>query len=151
MLPPTTPSQPPLSGFSSFDTSNAYVDSYGGFYTWYTATAGTGTQSMFSGNTSVSICPKGWRLPTGGSSGEFQTLYSNYNSSSVIRSNPVNLTLSGHVHHSLHFFQGSSGYYWSSTVDSARYTYNLYLNASNVRPADSNGKDSGFHVRCIAH
>lgn len=48
-------------------------------------------------NAAASICPKGWRLPTGGSSGEFQTLYNNYNSYSALISNPVNLTPSGYV------------------------------------------------------
>ena len=140
-----------LSNFSSYDTSNAYMDNNdGGFYTWYTATAGTGTYSMSSGNTSVSICPKGWRLPTGGSGGEFQTLYNNYNPSSALRSHPVNLTLSGNVNSSSRNNQGSYGYYWSSTVYSSDYAYGLYLDSSTVFPADYHVKYSGFSVRCIA-
>ena len=139
-----------ISGFSSYDTSNAYVDSDGGFYNWYTATAGTGTQSMSSGNTTVSICPKGWRLPTGGNGGEFKALYNNYNSSSVLRSNPVNLTLFGYVYGSSRYVQGSSGHYWSSTVHSDYVAYFLYLNTSNVDPVNSDGKRNGFSVRCIA-
>ena len=138
-----------LSGFNAYDTSNAYVDSDGGFYNWYTATAGTGTQSMFSGNTTVSICPKGWRLPTSGSSGEFRTLYNNYNSSSALRSNPVNFTLSGAVHSNSRRDQGY-GYYWSSTVNSSSSAYYLNLNISNAIPADYSSKFYGFSVRCIA-
>ena len=139
-----------LSGFSAYDTSNAYVDNDGGFYTWYTATAGTGTYSMSSGNTSVSICPKGWRLPTSGDDGEFQALYNNYNSSSILMFNPINLTLSGYVRSSSRGDQGSDGYYWSSTVYSDNLAYNLHLNASNVYPASLNYKILGFYVRCIA-
>ena len=139
-----------LSGFISHDTSNAYVDSDGGFYTWYTATAGTGTQAMSSGNTSVSICPKGWRLPTGGNNGEFKTLYDNYNSSLALRSNPVNITLSGNVRSSSRYDQGSNGNYWSSTVESINYAYYLRLNISYVAPTDDNGKGYGYSVRCIA-
>ena len=138
-----------ISGFSSYDTSNAYVDSYGGLYTWYTATAGTGTQAMSSGNTSASICPKGWRLPTSGNSGEFQTLYNNYNSSSALRSNPVNLALSGLVYSSSRG-QGSYGRYWSSTVRSNYEAYHLSLNLSDVTPTDFSEKYDGFSVRCIA-
>ena len=143
---------PSLSGFSSYDTSNAYVDSDGGFYTWYTATAGTGTRSLSANgqNTTASICPKGWRLPTSGSSGEFQALYDNYNSSLALRSNPVNLTLFGHVNSSSRYGQGATGPHWSSTVRSGDNAYNLHLNVSNVYPADSNGKYNGFPVRCIA-
>ena len=141
-----------LSGFSSYDTSNAYVDSDGGFYTWYTATAGTGTQSMSTQgqNTTVSICPKGWRLPTGGNSGEFQALYNNYNSSSALRSNLVNLVLSGGVNSSSRYVQGSVGGYWSSTVYSSNYAYFLYLDSYHVYPADHLLKYYGFSVRCIA-
>ncbi len=47
----------------------------GAYYTWYTATAGTGTKDVISGQAPGSICPKGWRLPTGGPDGEFQVLY----------------------------------------------------------------------------
>ena len=140
-----------ISGFDHYDTSNAYIDNNdGGFYTWYTATAGTGTQSISSGNTSVSICPKGWRLPTGGNSGEFQTLYNNYNYSFVLRSNPVNLTLSGYVYGSSRHYQGSDGHYWSSTVLSGYNVYDLYLGTSNVYPAGLSAKSNGFSVRCIA-
>ena len=142
-----------ISGFSAYDTSNAYVDSDGGFYTWYTATAGTGTRSLSANgqNTAVSVCPKGWRLPTSGnSSSEFQTLYNNYNSSSALRSNPVNLTLSGYVYSSSRVYQGSDGYYWSSTVYSDNRAYGLYLNTSDVHPINVNNRYGGFSVRCIA-
>ena len=141
-----------LSGFTSHDTSNAYVDSDGGFYTWYTATAGTGTYAFSTNgqNTTVSICPKGWRLPTGGSNGEFKTLYDNYNSSSALRSNPVNVALSGDVYSGLRLVRDSNGYYWSSTVVSGRGAYNLFLDASNVHVANNGDKNTGVSVRCIA-
>ena len=142
-----------LNGFSSYDTSNAYVDNNdGGFYSWYTATAGTGTHDLSTRgqNTTVSICPKGWRLPTGGNNGEFKTLYSNYNSSSALRSNPVNFILPGYVNNSSRSNQGSSGNYWSSTVYSDSYVYNLDLNTSVVYPARDFSKSNGFSVRCIA-
>ena len=138
-----------ISGFNSFDISNAYVDSDGGFYTWYTATAGTGTQSMSSGNTSVSICPKGWRLPTGGDSGEFKALNNRYSSYSNLIAN-IDFTLSGNVNSGSRRDQGSYGYYWSSTVVSGGYPYYLYLNTSNVYPANYINKSLGFSVRCIA-
>ena len=141
-----------LSGFDSYDTSNAYVDSDGGFYTWHAATAGTGTYALSNqGQTATaSICPKGWRLPAGDDSGEFKILYNNYSSSSAIRSNPVNLTLSGDVYGSSRYDQGSRGLYWSSTVHSVYYVYVLDLYASNVYPAGNNNKSNGFSVRCIA-
>ena len=141
-----------ISGFDSYDTSNAYVDSDGGFYSWYTATAGTGTYALSTNvqNTTVSICPKGWRLPTSGNSNrEFQILYNNYNSSSL-RSSPVNLILSGYVRSSSRNSQGY-GFYWSSTVHSSHSAYDLMLDTSSyVYPADSSSKSNGLSVRCIA-
>ena len=141
-----------ISGFSSYDISNAYVDNDGGFYNWYTATAGTGIRS-FSANdytAPASICPKGWRLPVSGSSSEFQTLYNNYNSSPALRSNPVNLTLSGIVSWSSRIGQGLYGEYWTSMVDLGSYAYGLYLDTSIVSRGNSSDKKDGFSVRCIA-
>ena len=144
-----------ISGFDpgAYEASNAYVDSDGSFYNWYTATAGTGTTALTTKdqNTTVSICPKGWRLPTGGNSGEFKALYHNYNSSSILRSNPVNLTLSGGVGSSSRYAQGSDGYYWSSTVQSGYRAYNLHLSTSSVYSTNYDGNSLGFSVRCIAH
>ena len=140
-----------INGFSSNNTSNAYVDSDGGLYTWYTATAGTGTQSMSTQgqNTTVSICPKGWRLPTSGNGGEFEALNNRYSSISDLMAN-ADFTLSGRVHSSSRGYQGSSGYYWSSTVNSSSNAYHLLLNTSYVYPANFSSKNYGFSVRCIA-
>ena len=139
-----------ISGFNNGDTSNAYVGSDGGFYSFYTATAGTNPAIHANGyNITVSICPKGWRLPTSGNSNsEFQTLYNNYNSSSALRSNPVNFTLFGFVSSSSRGNQGSYGFYWSSTVHSGS-AYNLSLDTSDVYPASDNNKSIGLSVRCI--
>ena len=141
-----------LSGFDNYNTSNAYVNSDGGFYNWYTATAGTGTTALSTNgqNTTVSICPKGWRLPTGGNNGEFKILHNNYNSPSTLRSSPVNLTLSGNAYSSSMGGQGSYGYYWSSTVYANNYAYYLYLSSSYVLPSDHTNKYYGFSVRCVA-
>ena len=141
-----------INGFSSNNTSNAYVDNDGGLYTWYTATAGTGTTALATRgqNTTASICPKGWRLPTSGNSDEFQTLYNNYPSSSALRSNPVNFTLSGYVSSSSRGGQDSVGFYWSSTVYSSDNAYGLYLFTSNVSHVNLSDKNFGFSVRCVA-
>ena len=139
-----------ISDFNSFDISNAYVNSNGGLYAWYTATAGTGAQSMSSGNAAVSICPKGWRLPTGGGGGEFQALYNNYNSSSILRSNPVNLTLSGYASNYSHNYSGEEGVYWSSTALANYYAYTMSLKDNYVTPTEYRNKIMGFSVRCIA-
>ena len=142
-----------LSGFDTYSDSRAYVNSDGGFYNLYTATAGTGTYSLSTQyqNATASICPKGWRLPTGGNiTSDFQILYNNYNSSSALRSNPVNLTLSGLALNSSISSHGSDGWYWSSTVYSSSVAYDLHLNSSGVDLSYYVGKYRGFSVRCVA-
>ncbi len=69
--------QPLLATFNTADTVaemtsiNQNIYSYGNLYNWYSATAGRGTLSTDGGqNVSGSICPAGWRLPTGGGSGD---------------------------------------------------------------------------------
>ncbi len=131
---------------------NSGNDSYGTYYNWYTATAGTGTYETSTDGTDVanSICPRGWRLPTSGSSGEFQALYSKYSSSSAMRGSPVNFVLPGYRFGSSTTSQGTYGRYWSSTAYSSNSAYYLALNSSSVYPANYSNKYYGSTVRCVA-
>ena len=149
-----------LNGGAPYDTSRAYLDNaYGGYYIWYTATAGTGTTAMdMRGlNTISSICPKGWRLPTGGNGGEFNILYNNYGTSILYA--PFNFTLHGDT-----MFvgavggAGTNGAYWSSTTDvtilsnNLYLSYGIYINVSDNRYLPVNGFSRGYGhaVRCLA-
>ena len=127
---------------------------YGNYYNWYAATAGTGTCSMSSGNASSSICPKGWRLPTGGSgsTSDFRILAYKYDrSTSAMMGSPVNFVLSGFRNGGSTSDQDSRGYYWSSTASySSDSAYRLLLNSSDVRPQDSIPKPFGLAIRCVA-
>ena len=128
----------------------------GNYYNWYTATAGSGTYSTDTNVIAVqSICPKGWRLPTGGAvnaatgNGESQQLYdvySNYNNFISATS----AVLSGHWTATAAGDQGSNGVWWSSTAHSAVFAYGLYLSPSGIGPLSSSGKGNGRSVRCIA-
>ena len=142
------------SGYSGANdhTASVYVNSDGGFYTWAAATAGTGnaTISTDSQNAPASICPKGWRLPTGGSTGEFRALYNNYNSVYAMTHGPAKFTLSGFKHPIMLMGGiGQYGYYWSSTVKSDITAYSMGL-SNTVSPDYSINRYSGFSVRCIA-
>ena len=128
---------------------------YGVYYSWVAATAGTGTYSMISGNASSSICPKGWRLPTGGSSGEFQGLYdAGYNTTAKMQSTDGTIgpgfVLSGYRLGGGTNYQGSNGRYWSSTAYGSGGAYGLSLYSWNVFPASGYYKYYGFSVRCVA-
>ena len=45
--------------------------------------------------------------------------------------------------------RGSSGYYWSASLYSAAYGYNLYFNSGGVGPASNNNRFFGFSVRAV--
>ncbi|MBQ9029235.1 hypothetical protein IJ114_00465, partial [Candidatus Saccharibacteria bacterium] len=141
--------------------------SYGANYNWYTATAGTGKYETTSGNVSSSICPKGWRLPTGGSSGEFAALDIAWGGTGANRSNANTYStftgtyttgsnggfdLAGHIYGSSLDVVGKVGIWWSSTAYSNNYAYSLYLDPSNtyVYPQNNDIKHRGLSVRCIA-
>ncbi|MBQ9016848.1 InlB B-repeat-containing protein, partial [Candidatus Saccharibacteria bacterium] len=119
---------------------------YGALYNWYAATAGTGKYATSSGNASSSICPKGWRLPTGGSSGEFAALdkawggtganrsgantYSTF-TGAYTSSNNGGFGLAGYIYGSL-FRVGSYGFYWASAAYSSNYAYGMGLDSSTA-------------------
>ena len=134
----------------------------GNYYNWHSATAGTGTYSLSSGNATASICPKGWHLPTGGTSGELSSLdiamggtganqTSNTAASNRWRTFPGNFLYSGYVSGSSVYPRGSGGYFWSSTARNSGSAYGLSLSSSAVYPGtSSNLKYYGFTARCVA-
>ncbi len=146
----------PVSDKSAFtdatDVNSAYLDShYGGYYSFYTATAGWGTYDLTSGVSPKDICPKGWRLPTG-RFGDFENLRTYYPTAALMVSEPE-LTFGGHVDHNTVWGEDGVGYYWSSTIDINDYTraYELYsVGDAYVDPINSYYKNYGLSVRCVA-
>lgn len=140
---------------SDATANHAYADStYGGYYTFACATAGSGNSLTTGGDIAPnSIAPKGWRLPTSGSNGEYKRLCDAYDATtgSVLTSEPLNFTYAGIVHYvngSL-YNQGSYGYYWSSTVNNANYACILLFYSSYVNPANNISRPYGYSVRGI--
>ena len=137
----------------------------GGYYNYCAASAGSycygdGTSyGTSSGNATEDICPKGWRMPGGGSTvnltatpptGEYQNLYnnSNYNTYANYRS-ALRLPLSGYFNNGSARFQGSYGGFWSSTRDYDDTMYYLYVGTSGIYPANYDGRSYGYSVRCV--
>ena len=144
---------------SSTNSNYAYYEnntSYGAYYTWYTATAGTGTSSMTTQgqNASGSICPKGWKLPSSGSNSnsDFQQLSKLYTTGLKLAAAPANFTYAGLLNpgNGSLVNQGLGGYYWSSTVYSSTSAYNLHFLMGSVSPDYHYNRPGGFSVRCIA-
>ena len=125
---------------------------YGTLYNFYAASAGTISGSSNRSNATYDICPAGWRLPTGGSSGEFKALYAEYNSSALMRASIENngtaFALAGYFYSST-AIQNSYGYYWSSTRYSYTCMYNLGVNTSRVYPANNGDRGLGYAIRCV--
>ena len=147
-------------------TSTAGGYKIGGYYNYCAASAGSycygnGTSyGTSSGNATESICPAGWRMPTGNTSGEYSALanaiygstsstsdataYANYRSA-------LHLPLSGYYYNGSASNQGGHGYWWSSTRhNSYNGMYVLYASTSTINPASYSGRGSGFSLRCVA-
>ena len=125
------------------DSKNA---DYGAYYNWRTATAGTGTYDLVSADATSSICPKGWKLPTGGDSGEFQALTDA--ETDLLDINGPNFKLAGYRMGNSMQGTTTSGYYWSSTARERKESAAmLWLNPTR---ANRPGKCYGYSVRCIA-
>lgn len=129
---------------------------YGIYYNYCAASAGTICNSYNSGshrNATYDICPSGWRLPTGDTAGEFQSLINSY---STIR----DLRLASHFAYggNYNFYEGKrmgqemNGRYWSSTMsDSHTYLmYDLFIYEDGAGVTDPGYRNDGFSIRCIA-
>ena len=138
------------------ETEPLYVyvdDTYGGYYNYYAAAAGTGgPEDLNSGDAPSSICSKGWRLPT---STEFQTLYNTYYNSVDAMMGEPGFVFSGYTYDGSIFSSdyGVVGVYWSSTTvtDVGGVAHYLFLDSSTVHPASEGWKSTlGFAIRCVA-
>ena len=149
-------------------TSTAGGYKIGGYYNYCAASAGSycygnGTSvGTSSGNATESICPAGWRMPTGNTSGEFSALanaiygstsatsdataYANYRSA-------LRLPLSGDIYGGKAGSQGSFGFFWSSTRYGNSGMYILLLYTTNIYPAYYDYRGDCYYgnsVRCVA-
>ena len=124
----------------------------GVYYNYCAASAGNICVASNSNNGSADrdICPKGWRIPTSGSSGEYNALYTN----SAIGSNAnfrtaLSTPLSGYFNNGSAGGQGTFGGFWSSTRYDNSNMYALFVYSSKVVPASYNNRFYGYSVRCV--
>lgn len=151
----------------TYDANTQTYDAHylaGNYYSWEAATAGTGHSYTSSGPQAPdSICPKGFELPTSGSSfnstpGSFYNLLNQYGftsstgsgTNSITRA-PLFFVRSGYVYPSNYLgYAGNYGDYWSSVARSSSYAYNLDFYSSNVYPSSGGIRYYGQSVRCVA-
>ena len=130
----------------SLTSGNSYTEarstissntSYGGYYNYCAASAGTVCSDSSTQNASQDICPKGWRLPT-------------YNEQNGIRSyvSAFSPVYSGYYDNGWLYGAGSYGYWWSATANNSNDQYILYYYSGSL--GTSNGyKCYGNSVRCV--
>ena len=126
---------------------------YGTLYNYYALSAGTISGSDNSNNATYDLCPAGWRLPTGGSSGEFQTLYDNYGSVASMRApisnGGVAFAFAGLVPGGSPVSQGQGGYYWSSSATASGQTMGIMIINTSVQPNNQMPRGFGLSARCL--
>ena len=168
-------SSPTANGWAMYSYGNYY-----NWYS-ATAGRGTYGFNTDNNSVAGDLCPAGWHLPKGGNksnetNNEFWSLVvtginggtnpANYESSTQpyytgtpegteasnkLRAYPNNFVYSGYVKGGSVVSRGSNGGFWSSTVLSSNYAYNLLLYSSGVNPGTySSSKYFGRAVRCVA-
>lgn len=137
------------------------------YYSWYAATAGSGTSGQTNTDAPYSICPKGWRLPnnytlsTTKSYGSLTNAYNltsngNWNTTNYtaqLESFPLNFARLGYYRNSSSDLtnNGIYGCYWSSTAFSnATRAYFFFYTTSYTYPQNDFDKYFGFVIRCVA-
>ena len=153
--------------FSPSGQSGYTATQLGNYYNWYSATAGTGTYSLGSGQVATgSICPAGWRLPTGATSRstatDWSTLLKEYG---VIKSatgnpaidqeklsaafeSPISLVRAGYYYDDVGGVDAFGGL-WSSMAGSNNNARSFSFGGTYVSPWDGY-KYIGYSVRCVA-
>ena len=135
------------------------------YYSWYAATAGSGTSAQTNTEAEYSICPSGWKLPanytisTTKSYGSMTNAYglttnganNSTNNTSTFEAFPLSFARTGEYVSGSPYGVGTYGYYWSSTATSdATYAYFLLYSTSYTYPQNNNVKYYGLPVRCVA-
>lgn len=129
-----------LTSGNSFTTARSLISgdtSYGGYYNYCAASAGTVCDDTTIENATQDICPAGWRLPT------YTEIRAITSFSSIF--SPVR---SGYYDNGSRRYAGDSGHWWSATAhdedDQYYLSYRGYLSASIF-----GYKDEGYSIRCI--
>ena len=134
---PTTPLDGSGASYTVPQTTISSNTSYGGYYNYCAASAGTVCSSSLAQDATQDICPKGWRLPTINEMNGITSYVSAFS--------PVG---SGYYRSGSLYATGSVGYWWSATANSGTRQYYLGYGSGSLN-TDSDGKTIGFSVRCI--
>jgi uncharacterized protein (TIGR02145 family) len=146
-----------------------YCAASAGTFCYGDGSSGTGTPTT-DPNTTVAptardiegdICPKGWRMPTGGEynsvtgGGELQNLYDKYSGATsgqiVAFRNALSTAFSGSYYSGSVHSHGTSADIWSSTWYREQYNYDMVVGTANALPTIMTSVPSGVSVRCMRY
>ncbi len=142
------------SGFNDDAKDFLYVDpTYGGYYNYNAATAGTGTL-ITSGNVADSICPKNWKLPT---KTEMTSMLTNYNDNKngELLKHPINISISKGFYAGNNDLAiwGEGNSFWTSTKDESTglpVDLNTWKTNGEIDTRSSFPR-YGESIRCVSH
>lgn len=132
------------------------------YYNYCAATVGTYCYASDGGvdipdtiiDAAQDICPANWRMPTGGTQGEYAALFDKYNNtqnatdaSSLQYS--LSTPLSGAFNDNTADYQGLYGDWWSSTNYNTSSMRLLYASSTTVGPFNYYGRYGGLTIRCL--
>lgn len=157
-ISPTLPSTDTAGGGSGV------ARQYGYLYNWCAAMgaqnnpSGTNTAACANAttpapDTTKSICPAGWRLPTYSPTNEFTLLNNAINGGLINTDAGLRTAWLGQYGGSWYggfYDQGSYSLYWSSTQNTATNSRYLGFGSSFVNLSNNDVKPYGFSVRCVA-
>ena len=161
--------------FSDYCSSTDIQASYtkcGYLYNWYAATAGTGVYGSDDETDALSsVCPVGWRLPTAGHTTTWPVMITNKDYSILNASMHAGKlstgsfegwadgwqfdgawsgTFAGRYDNGTFNFQGTNGFYWSSTPYSTNMARTTSFDSLDVNPGNNYGNIyNGLAVRCV--
>ena len=134
----------------------------GSYYNYAAATAGSGID-LISQNATESVCPKGWRLPTGtnytdnksygyltDTYGLTQGTNGSTGRSPSIRYSPLYFQLGGMANDDgSATYYNSWGYYWTASSYSAPHAFYMSFTSNSIQARHSNERYVRGHVRCV--
>ena len=137
---PTTQLDGNSNSYTAPQTTISSNTSYGGYYNYCAASAGTVCNDTTKQDATQDICPKGWRLPTRAEQSGITSYVSAFS--------PV---YSGYYGGGSLYGTGSDGYWWSATALSRSGQCYLSYDGGSLNTTNrySLSKSVGFSVRCI--
>jgi uncharacterized protein (TIGR02145 family) len=141
---------PNSNSYCSSLSPSRYPNKCGLHYSFVAATLGTGSSQEAGQNAPDSICPKGWRLPTGEqTTGEYQQL-----ATALAWRNGTDVNDSAwrglYAGNGGTLLVGEYGLYMSSTSYNAGYVLGLYYDSGFVLAYGTMSKSARLPVRCLA-